>query len=403
MKKLLQLISLVLLGIGLFVPNMSAAVENAPNGPCLLRVGTTNYGTVQEAIQAVPPGGLVKVAADAVCTTFPAGGIPITKNVKIEGGYRPNWRDKVSHTLSVFDAGNAGRHLNIQGTMSEEVYVTIENINLRRGNAVAGGAISGFYTNLNLVNVHLTENTASAYGGAVHAQNSDLKIRGLNAQLNNAPEGSVFYVQAAPVAPNGDTYRDLELKNAFIVNNGGNSNVLVEYGRVYSHNTVIGRATRALVLKNSFGEVVNSTIAYNNTAISLEGTNLAMNEPFYVQVRRSIIAYNTTAFMGKNFARILTDNVLFFPIEQGVTLEGGAQVDRQNETRAEPGFINGSGNNFDLGPNSPACRKYNTYFPHEKDILERPRQPKGSLGAFEGQEEGCDYYDVFFPYLGKDF
>lgn len=267
---------------------------------CLAQVVSTGtiYGSVQEAIDAAPGGGTVRVYGHCRGVhPLDVGGqvvsqtVHLTKALTIQGGYNASFNYDPANNTTILDAMGLGRVIFITGTIAP----VLEDLEIRNGDATglsggAGGGVYNFNGNPVFHRTVITGNTASVGGGFYNDRGAPRLERDPTNPLadernflsnNDATTGGGGFYNLA-----GDPF----FNNVFVLQNqaGNGAGIYVAGGSPDLHNTVVlsNTATSAggglynaagsqlLVLHNTFyGNDAPSGGAVHNAGGVLTATN----------------------------------------------------------------------------------------------------------------------------------
>ena len=207
-------------GIDIGAVELAACRATHDNGTTVYRSGDAS--AVQQAIDAAPSGGYVKVAGTCVRTTGNQVAYIHNKSLTLEGGYDPtDWAatpNPAAYPTTLDAAGaahgvvilsdathpNTLRYLTITGASgasdgdgggvsvgagSGGTAATIEGCTITNNRAVRGGGVFGStYASVTILDSTISSNTSSQYGGGVYAVKS-LTMSGCVVSNNSSQGG----------------------------------------------------------------------------------------------------------------------------------------------------------------------------------------------------------------------
>jgi parallel beta-helix repeat protein len=230
---------------------------------CLARVGSTNYTSIQAAVDAATSGQTVQVARGTCYEN-----VSIAKSVGLQGGWDTSFtaRDADPASVSTIDGLGAGRVISIT-EKSGSIAVVIDGFAITGGNATGlagsgwygydiGGGIYSWYADTMVIDCIVTDNIAStmgiawgggiaAYGGSFTLQDSTLANNVASASSNGYGGGACLRFGSATL--DGNT---IENNTASLSSNG--------YGG-------------GLWLANNSSTLQGNTVQNNTASIDLEG------------------------------------------------------------------------------------------------------------------------------------
>ena len=253
--------SVLSLGLALVVlstmERWNVGISVARHHTCWARVNSdsTDYATVQAAVDAAQDGDLVKVAG--YCSGVESRAnvsqtVYISKSITLRGGYTvTDWTvpDPVAHT-TVLDAEQRGRGLTIVSPATdpgEKLSVTVEGLRITGGDAdgLGGGQFGsdvggGLYVNTVTATIRgnqISHNTAQR-GGGLHLTESSVKL-GENDVISNSADwdGGGLYVLK------GTTTLFENMIAGNVSQNGGGVNIQRSDFAALRDNTVVGNRT----------------------------------------------------------------------------------------------------------------------------------------------------------------
>ncbi len=317
----------------------AAAVETAlrlylHNCHVRLNDDTTEYHSVQQAVDAATDGDLLKVAglcADVHARNGVSQVAYLSKTVTLRGGYSTDFGawDPAQHT-NTLDARGAGRVLYITGDISP----TVEGLTLINGNAAglgglswlgdAGGGVYVITATATISACRISGNTSPDDGGGLYLWNSDATLMG------NTISGNTAFDYGGGVSLDSS---DATLTGNTISGNSGGGLELWSSDAMLMGNQISGNTGSGLQLMSSDATLTDNTIS-DNTA-----------------------AYNGGGLYLWNSDATLTGNTI---VSNTATQSGGglyllsSDADLQNDIVADNVARNGGG--LYIGGSSPVLR-----------------------------------------------
>jgi len=195
-------------------PRGSAPDLGADEFTCLARVGSTDYPSVQQAVNAAPFGGTVQVA-EGVC--YENVSIGTGKSVTLEGGWNTTFTARYADpaTRTTIDGAGLGRVIDIA-----QATVALDGLTLTGGDATGlggsgigydvGGGVYGTNSTVTVANCVVTDNVASRstigwggglgfVGGSVTLSNTQVLSNVASTASNGYGGGAYFRSDEATV------------------------------------------------------------------------------------------------------------------------------------------------------------------------------------------------------------
>jgi uncharacterized membrane protein len=293
-------------------PQIQKATPNAPRADLTVGSGCT-YATIAAAITAATPGDRLLIEGGV---TFNEN-IVVNKDLTLEGGY--NGCASGSSNQTIIDGGGSGRVADIQ----QELDVTLENLILTNGSSGAEGggirfAVSTGTGDLTLNNVnihgntstwggglwvgpdaqvtgydvHIYDNTASAYGGGVRLFGGRAALENSSVHDNSAPSGGGVYASQengynpALILPVSTDLYD----NQALTGDGFGGGLYLRQGTaylddcadIYSNDAIEGGGayliTSTLTIVDSCSEISYNSATGNGGGVYALGSNLNLAE-----------------------------------------------------------------------------------------------------------------------------
>ncbi|PWD98967.1 T9SS type A sorting domain-containing protein [Marinilabilia rubra] len=258
-----------------------------------VKIGTTNFGTIQEAITAASAGDVIDITGVHTET------IAIFKNITLRG---TNPATDIIQAAAD-QASATGRVVHVAGEDGASD-VVIENLTIRNGNATAhgGGIFADKVTGLlSLNNVTISNNTTTKNGGGINTGGSNVDFNNCTFENNTAINsgfpgngGGLF------IAPNNAAGIDatVNVKNSLINNNASTLNkgggFVVDGNNQYGDQyTITANFENVTITNNSSaviggaGLVVGVDYQGSNGSLSVGETNVTFN------MIHCTVAYNT--------------------------------------------------------------------------------------------------------------
>jgi uncharacterized repeat protein (TIGR01451 family) len=261
------------------------------------------YGSLQLAVDLVSTGNTVRVAGLCQGVHPLAGGsttlrqtVHVTKNVTLQGGWTwsPSSRTLInynSNNPATLDALQLGRVLLI----TDSAVVTVENFNLRYGDAAglgggpgdqaAGGGVYNYDGDLTLRNNHLFSNTAQT-GGALYNAGGSLTLQDNWLYTNQATRGAALYLAGgSQTAAHNSVYSNTADAGGGGVYIGGGSAVALS-ANTFREN-VAGNGAAIYNDNTSANVAVYNNVVYRNQAglgggfYNAAGSPLLQHNTFY--------------------------------------------------------------------------------------------------------------------------
>ncbi len=278
----------------------NAAVVNINVVPLLTCAATPNNGTnlftsVQQAIDAAPSGGTVKVAG--ICTgmtTQTVGLLSLTqvafinKPLNLIGGFDgTNWNATPSllANQTILDAAQAGGVVAIVGN-AVNMPVTVQNLFMLNGKSSSQSILSVLGANVTLTNFQINGGQALDFnGGGIHTEAF---------LLNNG--GTFTFLPTTLILTNGAILNNQAIKNGSSSVFGGGIGIS-NSALTLTNVTIAGNSATsgggAIFMANGGQATLNNSTVVNNTVLSLSGIGGAFNGG--ATVSNTIISGNTSA------------------------------------------------------------------------------------------------------------
>jgi len=297
------------------------------------------YNTVQAGVDAVAPGGLVKVAQGVYSDVHGSAVgnlvVYLTKTVTLQGGYTTtNWTtpDPDGHP-TFLDGGSVARVVYIAAGIEP----VVEGFHIRNGQATEGAGVYIAGGAPQLLRNRIYGNAASASGGGVYILGGSPALENSLVYTNTATLGGGIYV-------------------------GGNDGPVIRYSVLYDNRADQGGG----VYVASGAPVINSSIIVGNVAAN-DGGGIYRGGGNFTPAYNDV--WDNT---GGNYGGF------------GGTVPG---TDKQ----VDPRMVDPVGGNFRLLPDSPCigAADPNDYPSTDYDGYSRPFGPRSDIGAHELYTGAC--------------
>ena len=253
---------------------------------CHVRIndGTTEYHSVQQAVDAAATGDLIEVAglcADIHTRSGVNQVVYISKTVTIRGGYSTDFNTwNPAQYTTTLDAMGAGRVLYITGNVTP----TVEGLHLTRGDATglgggqwggnAGGGVYVVDATAAISNCHISGNTAVHFGGGLYLCRSSAILTGNRISGNTASwNGGGLYLFES----NADLQNDIVADN--VAGNDGGGLYVRGSSPVLRHLTLArNRGSTGIYVNDYYWDRVHSHVVMTNTLLVSHTVGLSVAE-----------------------------------------------------------------------------------------------------------------------------
>jgi len=355
-NQILACVLILFLGLGLafvlplLANSQSLAAQNEPVTPLSSSASTcfatpdngttvfsdTNTSPVQQAVDAVTPGGTVKVAGTCTGVQSRAGltqTVYISKSLTLQGGYsQDNWllASDPRKFPTTLDANKSGRVILISGTQD----VTLDSLSVTGGLAGDGtldDSGGGIWSNseFSLTNSIIFSNTAAIFGGALLNRNVSPIITNVIFSGNSADSGGAIE-NWGPYGVSSPDLTNVVFSGNSAIRNGG---AMYSYGYDGKSNPNLTNVTFS---GNSAGE--NGAAMYN---YGLDGTSITQVYNSIFWDNDAISGTDTTAstIFNNGALIILTHSLLEGSGGSGSGWPGGSYMDGGGNIDEDPLFI----------------------------------------------------------------